>query len=60
MVCSSASNSATESLRHEHQIGIARLAAGLRQHRMHLTAMMGLMVEEVRDQLPARLGEPLR
>jgi hypothetical protein len=35
--------------RQERQIGIAGFAAGLRQHAMHLAAMMRLMVEHMRD-----------
>src|SRR5262249_47108475 len=41
--------------RRERQVGIAGLAAGLGQHAMHLAAMMGLVVEHVRDQQPFRL-----
>src|SRR5215469_15035387 len=36
-------------------IGIAGFAAGLRQHAMHLAAMMRLVVEHMRDQKPCRL-----
>src|SRR5262249_7717758 len=39
---------------HERQIGIAGLAASLRQHAMHLAAMMGLMIEHMRDRKPSR------
>src|SRR5215467_7458757 len=41
--------------RQERQIGIAGFAAGLRQHAMHLAAMMRLVVEHMRDQKPCRL-----
>src|SRR3984893_12540594 len=41
--------------RQERQIGIAGFAAGLRQHAMHLAAMMRLMVEHMGDQKPCRL-----
>jgi hypothetical protein len=37
---------------HERQIGIARLRAALRQHAMHLTPVMGLVIEHVGDQEP--------
>src|SRR5258708_2493928 len=43
--------------RHERQIGIAGLATDLRQHAMHLAAMMGLVIEHVRDQQPLRLAD---
>src|SRR5579872_6002837 len=42
------------SIRHERQVGIARPAARLGEHRMHLAAMMGLMIEHVGDKNPAR------
>src|SRR3954468_9466754 len=42
--------------RHERQVGVARLAASLRQHAMHLAAMMGLVIEHVGDRKPLRLG----
>ena len=45
------------SLRHERQIGVGRLAAGLRQQAMDLAAMMGLVIEHMGDQHPARLGQ---
>src|SRR5215813_13219633 len=43
--------------RHERQIGIAGFAARLRQHAMHLAAMVRLMVEHMRDQEPFRLAQ---
>ena len=42
------------SFRHERQVGIARPAAGLGQHRMHLAAMVGLVIEHMGDQEPVR------
>src|SRR5215472_10505718 len=43
--------------RHERQIGITGPAARLRQHAMHLAAMMGLVIEHMRDQKPLRLAQ---
>ena len=40
------------SLRQRGQVGGVRRAAGLRQHAMHLPAMVRLMIEHVRHQLP--------
>src|SRR2546423_696692 len=45
------------SLRQSRQICRMRLAAGLRQHAVYLPAMVRLMIEHVRDELPSRLGE---
>ena len=45
------------SLRHQRQVGVVRLAAGLRQHAVHLAAMVRLVIEHVRDQQPFRLGD---
>src|SRR4051812_28339665 len=42
------------SLRQERQVGVVRLAAGLRQQAVHLAAMVRLMIEHVRH------GDPLR
>src|SRR6185503_16117966 len=44
------------SLRHYRQVGVLRLAAGLRQHAVHLAAMMRLMIEHVGDQQPFRFA----
>src|SRR5207302_9131772 len=38
--------------RHDRQVSIAGLAARLREHAMHLSAMMCLVIEHVRDQNP--------
>src|SRR5215813_1241293 len=43
--------------RHERQIGIAGLAARLRQHAMHLATMMRLVVEHVSDEEPFRFAQ---
>ena len=43
------------SIRHERQVGIARPAASLSQHRMNLAAMMGLVIEHMGDQNPTRV-----
>src|ERR1700754_1494805 len=40
--------------RHDEQVGIAGLAPRLRQHAMHLAAMMGLVIEHVGEQKPFR------
>ena len=45
------------SLRHEGQVGIVRFAARLGEHAMHLTAVMGLMIEHVRHQKPFGLAK---
>src|SRR4029077_19820893 len=50
--CSSVCRSDTASLRHVLQIGIVRLATGLRQHAVHLAAMMRLVIEQLGDQQP--------
>ena len=41
---------------HERQIGIRHFQSVLRQQAMHLTPMMGLMIEHVGDKFPTRLG----
>lgn len=41
---------------HERDVGIRHLQSVLCQQAMHLTPMMGLMVEHVGDKLPTRLG----
>src|SRR5215475_14053113 len=43
------------SLRLQRQVGVVRLAAGLRQHAVHLAAMVGLVIEEVHDEHVLRL-----
>src|SRR5205814_1971675 len=53
---SSVVTSLIASLRQRRQVGGMRLAAGLRQHAVHLSAMMRLMIEHMRDELPSRSG----
>ncbi len=43
--------------RHQHQIGIVRFGSRLRQHAMHLTTVMGLVIEHVRHQEPLRFAQ---
>src|SRR6185295_9907635 len=54
--CSIAFRSAIASLRHQWQVGVARPAAGLREHAVYLAAMMGLVIEEMRHQGPDRVA----
>src|SRR6266852_4776138 len=54
---SSAARSDIASLRQQDQVGVGRLAAGLREHAVHLAAMVRLMIEHVHDELPFRLGQ---
>ena len=42
---------------HREQIGHAGIAAELRQQRRHLPAMVGLVVEQVRERPPQRMAE---
>src|SRR4051812_12948892 len=55
--CSSVVTSLIASLRQRRQIGGMRLAARLREHAVHLPAMVRLMIEHVREQHPFRFGD---
>src|SRR3954452_1432516 len=55
--CSSVLTSLIALLRQGRQVGAVRLAARLRQHAVHLPAMVRLMIEQMREQHPFRFGD---
>src|SRR5205085_12577043 len=55
--CSSVAVSLITSLRQRRQVCRMRFAARLRQHAVHLPAVVGLVIEQMRQQHPFRLGD---